>query len=36
MDRINSYNFVNLVNQNFKLKELKANSKSSILFFHNN
>ena len=36
MDRINSYNFVNLVNQNFKLKEIKANSKSSILFFHNN
>lgn len=36
MDKINSYNFINLLNQNVKLKELKSNTKSSILLFHNN
>ena len=35
MDKINSYNFFNLLNRNFKLRESKSNAKNSLFFFHN-
>lgn len=35
MDKINSYNFFNLLNRNFKLRESKVNAKNSLIFFHN-